>query len=108
MIRIKTKTFTEMGKYLLNDYFFDSIAKSGIQNPIKSLWWSFFGKIVNDFQLLTVFAKKHHHKCQGVLPVRKKEKLYHCKYFYIILYDFINCPAFVGIKQTLHYKIAID
>ena len=21
-------------------------------------------------------------------------------------YDFINCPAFVDIKQTLHYKVA--
>ena len=38
--------------------FFDSIAKSHIKNPIKSPWWSFFAKIVNNFQLLTVFAKK--------------------------------------------------
>ena len=41
-----TKSFTELRKYLLNGYFFDSIAKSRIQNPIKSLWWSFFAKII--------------------------------------------------------------
>ena len=29
-------------------------------------------------------------------------------YFYIILYDFINCPAFVDIKQTLHDNVAIE
>ena len=23
-------------------------------------------------------------------------------------YDFINCPAFVDIQQTLHYKVAIE
>ena len=34
--------------------------------------------------------------------------LYYFTYFYIILYDFINCPAFVVIKQTLHYKVAIQ
>ena len=26
-------------------------------------------------------------------------------YFYMILYDFINCPAFVDIKQT--YKLVL-
>ena len=26
----------------------------------------------------------------------------------MILYDFINCPAFVEIKKTLHYKLAIN
>ena len=29
-------------------------------------------------------------------------------YFYMILYDFINCPASVDIKQTLPYKLAIE
>ena len=44
-----------------------------------------------------------------VLPVKEKEiNLYHFIYFYIILYDFINCPAFVDIKQTLCYKVAIE
>ena len=28
--------------------------------------------------------------------------LYYFIYFYIILYDFINYPAFVDIKQTLY------
>ena len=26
----------------------------------------------------------------------------------MILYDFINCPAFVDIKQTLQYKLTIE
>ena len=30
-------------------FFFDSIAKEPIRDPIKSLWWSVFAKIVNDF-----------------------------------------------------------
>ena len=38
-----------------------------------------------------------------VLPVKKKEIL-----FYILLYDFINCPAFVDIKQILRCKLAIE
>ena len=99
MIRIKTqKVLHNLGNIFKMNTFFDSIAKNCIQNPIKSLWWSFFAKIVNDFQLLTFFAKKPHHKCQIVLPVKKKEiNLYYFTYFYMILYDFINCPAFVDI-----------
>ena len=38
----------------------------------------------------------------------KRNKLYYFTYFYIILNDFINCPAFVDIKQTLHYKVPIE
>ena len=38
----------------------------------------------------------------------KKKKKYYFPYFYIILYNFINCPAFVDIKQTLHDKVAIE
>ena len=34
-----------------------------------------------------------------------KEKRNKFSYFFIILYDFVNCPAFVDIKQTLHYNI---
>ena len=34
--------------------------------------------------------------------------LYYFTYFYIILYDFVNCPAFVDIKQILHDKVAIE
>ena len=37
---------------------------------------------------------------------RKKQiGLYYFTYFYISLYDFINCSAFVDIKQTLFYKL---
>ena len=44
-----------------------------------------------------------------VLPAKKKEiNLYYFTYFYMILYDFINCSAFVDIKQTLRYKLAIE
>ena len=37
---------------------------------------------------------------------RKKEENY-LKSFYIILYNFLNCPVLIDIKQTLHYKVAI-
>ena len=43
-----------------------------------------------------------------VLHVMKTDiNLYYFTYFYMVLYDFINCPAFVDIKQTLSYKLAI-
>ena len=37
------------------------------------------------------------------LPTKKKKQFlyYFIIYFYIILYDFINCPAFVDIKHNL-------
>ena len=38
--------------------FFDSIAKSLISNPTKSLWSNVFAKIVHEFLLLTFFSKK--------------------------------------------------
>ena len=67
MIRIKTQKVLQNWRNIFQmATFFDSIAESRIQNPIKSLWWSFFAKIVNDFQLLTVFAKKSHQKYQNV------------------------------------------
>ena len=31
------------------------------RNPIKSLWWRVFSKIINDFWPFTIFAKKLHH-----------------------------------------------
>ena len=34
-----------------------------IQNPVGHLRWSLFAKIVNGFQLLTIFAKKLHCRC---------------------------------------------
>ena len=39
---------------------------------------------------------------------KRNKFLYYFTYFSIILYDFVNCPAFVDIKQTLHYKVAIE
>ena len=39
---------------------------------------------------------------------KEKETNYYFTHFYIILYGFINCPAFVDIKQTLLYKVAIE
>ena len=42
------------------------------------------------------------------IACKKRNKLYYFTYFYIILYDFINCLAFVYIKRTLHYKVAIE
>ena len=38
----------------------------------------------------------------------EKMKLTYFTYIYMILYDFINCPAFVDINQTLRYKLAIE
>ena len=44
-----------------------------------------------------------------MLPVKKKEiNLNYFTYFYLISYDFINSPAFVNIKQTLCYQLAIE
>ena len=54
--------------------FFDSIAESRIQNPIKSLWWSFLAKTVNNFELLTVFAKKKKKKKNKKIKFIKKKK----------------------------------
>ena len=88
---------------------FDSIAKSHIGNPLKSIWWNFFGKIVNEFQLSTVFAKKPQHRWLDCVACKeKRKKLYYFTYFHVVLYDFMNCPAFVDIKQTLYHKVAIQ
>ena len=71
---------------------FDSIVKSYIQNATKSLWCSFFGIIVNSFQLLTFFCeKKLHHKCstvfqKGLCCKEKRIRLL----FHTILYNFKN------------------
>ena len=44
-----------------------------------------------------------------VLSVKKKEiNLYYFTYFYMNLHNFLNCPAFIDIKQTLSYKLAIE
>ena len=41
------------------------------------------------------------------LQIKKKQILI---LFYILFHnlDFVNCPAFVDIKQTLRYKLAIE
>ena len=38
-----------------------------------------------------------------LVPVKKKETN-----DLIILQNFINCPIFKDIRQTLHYKVAIE
>ena len=43
-----------------------------------------------------------------LLPVKKREVNYLFTFFCIILYYFINFAGFIDIKQTLHYKIAIE
>ena len=45
------------------------------------------------------------YQCKGK---KKQINLYYVTYFYMILYDFINCSAFVDSKQTLCYKLAIE
>ena len=56
----------------------------------------------NSQQLLAAYfsAKKPHHKCYTMLPVKKKrnKSLYYFTYFYIFVFDFVNCPAFVDIN----------
>ena len=42
--------------------------------------------------------------CSKNAYVACKEKKKYLIRFYIILYNFINCPVFIDIKQTLHYK----
>ena len=40
----------------------------------------------------------------------KRNKLTYITYIlsHGFIYDFINCPAFVDIKQILHYKLAVE
>ena len=87
--------------------FFDSIAKSRIQNSIKSLWWSFFAKIIINFQMLTFFGKKHYHKCWTVLPVKKKKETI-LILFYILLHNFIcyKLPSFCKHYTNFTLKIS--
>ena len=44
-------------KYLLY-VFWTVLPRNVFRNPIKSLWWSIFAKIVKNFQPLTVFLQK--------------------------------------------------
>ena len=75
--RKDTKSFRQLRKNLLNDYFFDSIANQ-----------LFFEKKPAINVKLCCLQRK------------KKQFLYYFINFYIIFYDFINCPAYVDIKQT--------
>ena len=38
---------------------------------------------------------------------KRNKFLYYFAYF-SMLNDFVNCPAFADIKQTLHYKVAVE
>ena len=38
--------------------FLTVLLRDVFRNPVKSLWWSVFAKIVNDFKPFTIFAKK--------------------------------------------------
>ena len=49
LLFISVTTFLKFLTVLPRDLF---------RNPIKSLWWSVFAKIVKDFQPFTIFAKK--------------------------------------------------
>ena len=81
-MRIKTqKTFNKL-KYLSNCYFFDSIAKSLILNPTKSLWWSLFANIVNEF-----YKWLYNYINYNFIV-------------YSIIYNFINSSVFIDIEQT--------
>ena len=42
-----------------------------------------------------------------MLPIKKK-MTYYFTYFYMILYDFLSCPASVDIKQTSRYKLTLE
>ena len=39
---------------------------------------------------------------------KKKKKLTYIILHVFTLFSFINCSAFVDVKQTLHYKLAIE
>ena len=46
----------------------------------------------------------------GSVAYKKKKQIILCDFalFYIILYNFISCPVLIDIKQTLHYKVALE
>ena len=110
MIRIKTQNVLHnFGNIFKMNTLFTVLPRTVFRTKSKCYGGASFAKIVNNFQLLTFFAKKPHHKCQIMLPVKKKEiNLNYFTYFYLISYDFINSPAFVNIKQTLCYQLAIE
>ena len=64
ILNISVKRFCESGMFVarkpLKPVRFYEFYRRPNQNPIEHSRWSFFAKIVNDFQQLTVFAKKLH------------------------------------------------
>ena len=40
-----------------------NISRSVFGITVKHLWWSFFAKVINDYKILTIFARKLHHIC---------------------------------------------
>ena len=40
--------------------------------------------------------------------VTARSHFYYERSSYTILYNLINCPVFLDINQTLHYKVAIE
>ena len=70
--------------------FLDSISKIQIYNPTKSLWWRFFEKILNVFELSAFFADSppiNIRLCSKNVFVACKEK--RNKLYYMILHNFI-------------------
>ena len=62
MIRIKKQNvFLWLGRYFLNVSFFWQYCQGTYLETQKSIW-SIFAKIVNDLQLLPIFAKRLHHR----------------------------------------------
>ena len=67
-----------------------------------------FGNIFKMNTFLTVLPRTVFRTQSKVYGRAFLQKQLATKDFYMILYDFINCSAFVDIKQTLRYKLAIE
>ena len=70
--------------------FLDTISKIRIHNPTKSLWWRFFAKILNVFELSAFFVDSpaiNVWLCSKNVSVACKEK--RNKLYYMILHNFI-------------------
>ena len=77
MIRIKTqKVLHNLGNIFKMNTFLTVLPRAAFRTQSKVYGGTFFAKIVNDFQLLTLFAKKAHHKCYCV---GCKEKRSYCE-----------------------------
>ena len=67
------KVLRNLGNILKMNTFLTVLPRAVFRTQSKVYGGTFFAKIVNNFQLLTLSAKKPHHKCQTVLAVKKKE-----------------------------------